>query len=85
LFYFPGLIPTGHSILDSFYRHIQAQKSIRSSGWHKRISFLLSLRQPQTSKIMVQAYYVPYFNPNNYCNSLCGRHRIHLTMFTQHI
>jgi hypothetical protein len=71
-FYFPGLIPTGHSILNSGYQYILAQESITSSGWHKRITFLLSLRQPQTLRIMVRAYYVPYFNPNNYCNSRCG-------------
>jgi hypothetical protein len=40
--YFPGLIPTGHSILNLSYQHILAQKSITSSGWHKRITFLLS-------------------------------------------
>ncbi|KAJ7814756.1 hypothetical protein B0H14DRAFT_1415851 [Mycena olivaceomarginata] len=33
------LIPTGHSILNLSYQHILAQKSITSSGWHKRITF----------------------------------------------
>jgi hypothetical protein len=71
LFYFPGLIPTGHSILNLTYQHVLAWESITSSGWHKRITFLLSLRHPQTLRIMVRAYYIPYFNPNNYCNSCC--------------
>jgi hypothetical protein len=43
-FYFPVLIPIGHCILNFSYQHILARESITSSGWHKRITFLLSLR-----------------------------------------